>query len=201
MRELIKDEQIVTIVPQDFKKTNKGRVLEVSGDGFRMELKYKPDGLIVNHICDFYSFTDNGYLYFESYIQKIENNVITIANPVKHRFLQRRKFTRIKFIEDMELVYEDVVHKVRTLDLSAGGMKLRTSDNIDIEKCYDVSIKLSDEQIVRCKYQLIRVERNDSGLYTISGRFISLSNIDKMTLIQFCMKKDMENESKIEKDG
>ena len=97
MRELIKDNQLVTIVPQDFKKTNKGRVLEVSPEGFRMELKYKPDGLIVNHICDFYSFTDNGYLYFESYIQNLENNVITIANPVKHRFLQRRKFTQ-KFL-------------------------------------------------------------------------------------------------------
>ena len=42
MRELVKNEQIVTIVPQDFKKTNKGKVLEVSQDGFRMELKYKP---------------------------------------------------------------------------------------------------------------------------------------------------------------
>ena len=200
MRELIKENQIVTIVPQDFKLTNKGKVLDVSMDGFRMELKYKPEGLIVNHICDFYSFTDNGYLYFESYIQKLENNVITIANPVKHRFLQRRKFTRIKFLEDLELTCGDVSHKVRTLDLSAGGMKLRTADNIDIEKDYDVSIKLSDEQIINCKYQLIRVEKGDSGLYTISGRFTYLSNIDKMTLVQFCMKKDMENFNKSGKD-
>ncbi len=196
MRELIKKDQLVTIIPQDFKKTNKGRVLEVSMDGFRMELKYKPEGLIVNHICDFYSFTENGYLYFESYIQALENNVITIANPVKHRFLQRRKFTRIKFLADLELINDGVVHKVRTLDLSAGGMKIRTQDNIDIEKTYDVKIKLSDEQEIKCKYQLIRVERDDSGMYTISGRFTCLSNIDKMTLVQFCMKKDMENLNK-----
>ena len=196
MRELVKENQIVTIVPQDFKLTNKGRVLDVSQDGFRMELKYKPDGLIVNHICDFYSFTDNGYLYFESYIQKLENNVITIANPVKHRFLQRRKFTRIKYLEDLELTYGDIKHKVRTLDLSAGGMKITTAENIDMEKSYDVSIRLSDEQEIKCKYQLIRVEKGDSGLYTISGRFTSLSNIDKMTLVQFCMKKDMENLNK-----
>ena len=196
MRELIKNEQIVTIVPQDFKKTNKGRVLEVSNDGFRMELKYKPEGLIVNHICDFYSFTDNGYLYFESYIKALENNVITIANPVKHRFLQRRKFTRIKYLENLVLCCGDKQHEVRTLDLSAGGMKLTTADNIDMEKLYDVSIKLSEEQEIKCKYQLIRVEKNDSGKYTISGRFVNLSNIDKMTLVQFCMKKDMENLTK-----
>ena len=196
MRELIKKEQLVTIVPQDFKNSNKGKVLEVSLDGFRMELKYKPEGLIKNHICDFYSLTDNGYLYFESYIQDVVNNIVTIANPVKHRFLQRRKFTRIKFLENLELVWEDTVHKVRSLDLSAGGMKLRTEENIDIEKEYKICIKLSDEQEVKCKYQLIRVEKGDSGLYTISGRFTNLSNIDKMTLIQFCMKKDMENKNK-----
>lgn len=196
MRELIKNEQIVTIVPQDFKKTNKGRVLDVSMDGFRMELKYKPDGLMVNHICDFYSFTDNGYLYFESYIQALENNVITIANPVKHRFLQRRKFTRIKFLEDLELKCGDITHKIRTLDLSAGGMKIQTADNIDIEKEYAVSLNLGGEQEINCKYQLIRVEKGDNGLYTISGRFTQLSNIDKMTLVQFCMKKDMENLNK-----
>lgn len=196
MRELVKNNQLVTIVPQDFKQANKGRVLDVDMEGFRMELKYKPEGLIKNHVCDFYSLTDNGYLYFESYIQNLENNVITIANPVKHRFLQRRKFTRIKFIEDLELTCNDITHKVRTLDISAGGMKVRTSENIDIEKEYKVTIKLSEEQEIKCKYQLIRVEKGDSGLYTISGRFTNLSNIDKMTLVQFCMKKDMENMNK-----
>ena len=196
MRELVKKEQLVTIVPQDFKNSNKGRVLDVDMNGFRMELKYKPEGIIKNHVCDFYSLTDNGYLYFESYVQNLENNVVTIANPVKHRFLQRRKFTRIKFMEDLELIYNDTIHKVRTLDLSAGGMKLRTQENVDIEKEYKVTIKLGNEQEVNCKYQLIRVEKGDNGLYTISGRFINLSNIDKMTLIQFCMKKDMENMNK-----
>ena len=103
-------------------------------------------------------------------------------------------------MEDLELINGDVVHKVRTLDLSAGSMKVCTEDNIDIEKDYNVSIKLSDEQIINCKYQLIRVEKGDSGLYTISGRFTYLSNIDKMTLVQFCMKKDMENFNKSGKD-
>ena len=115
MRELVKEEQIVTIIPQDFKCSNKGRILDVGMDGFRMELKYKPEGLIKNHICDFYSLTDNGYLYFESYIKDLQNNVISIANPVKHKFLQRRQFTRIKFLEDLELKYKNITHKIRNI--------------------------------------------------------------------------------------
>ena len=196
MRELVKKEQVVTIVPQDFKNTNKGRVLDVDMSGFRMELMYKPEGLIKNHVCDFYSMTDNGYLYFESYIQNLENNVITIANPVKHRFLQRRKYTRIKFIEEILLNFENVSHKARTLDISAGGMKVQTAENINIEKEYNVTLNLSGEHQVSCKYQLIRVEKGNNGLYTISGKFTNLSNIDKMTLVQYCMKKDMENLNK-----
>ena len=196
MRELVKTDQIVTIVPQNFQKTNKGKVIDVSDEGFRMKLMYKPDGLLVNHICDFYSLTDNGYLYFESYVEALDNNIIKIPNPVKHRFLQRRKFTRIKFIEDLVLTCDDISHNVRTLDLSAGGMKIRTQDNIDIEKEYHVSINLSDEQVINCRYQLIRIEKGDNGIYTISGRFTHLNNIDKMTLVQFCMKKDLENFNK-----
>lgn len=196
MRELVKNEQLVTIVPQDFKNTNKGTVLDVSMEGFRMKLIYKPEGLLVNHICDFYSLTDNGYLYFESYIQALDGNIVTIANPVKHRFLQRRKFTRIKFLENLVLTYDDESHNIRTLDLSAGGMKITSDDNIDMEKEYNVIIKLSDEQEVKCRYQLIRVEKNDNGKYIISGSFTHLNNIDKMTLVQFCMKKDMETFNK-----
>jgi c-di-GMP-binding flagellar brake protein YcgR len=178
------------------KNTNKGKVLDVSTDGFRMELKYKPTGLIVNHICDFYSFTDNGYLYFESYIKALENNVITIANPVKHKFLQRRKYTRVKFIEDIELIFNDTVYKARTLDLSAGGMKLSTPDNIAMENDYNITLNLGEGQEIKCKYQIIRMERGGNGNYTLSGRFVSLGNIDKMALVQYCMKKDMENINK-----
>jgi len=196
MRELLKKEQLVTIVPQNFKDSNRGTVTEVNSDSFRMKMQYKLTGIDKNHVCDFYSNTENGYLYFESYIENVEENVLTIASPVKHRFLQRRKFTRIKFLEDIELKNGDLIHKARTLDLSAGGMKIRTEENIDISTEYDVEIKLSEEQIIKCKYSLIRVEKDNAGCYTISGQFKSLSNIDKMTLVQFCMKKDMENLTK-----
>lgn len=196
MRELLKKDQIVTIIPHDFKDTNKGKVLDVSMDGFSMQLKYVPRGILKLNVCDFYSMTDNGYLYFESHVKDLKKNIVYVANPKKHRFLQRRKYTRIKFIENIDLIYDDKAYKARTLDLSAGGMKIQTEENLDIEKEYKVSIQLSNEQEVSCKYQLIRVERGDNGLYTISGRFTQLSNINKMVLVQYCMQKEMENQNK-----
>jgi len=94
------------------------------------------------------------------------------------------------------LVFENQTFKARTLDLSAGGMKIQTMENLDIEKEYRIVIRLSNEQEIKCKYQLIRVERGDDGKYTISGRFTQLTNIDKMILVQYCLQKEMENQNK-----
>ena len=68
--------------------------------------------------------------------------------------------------------------------------------DIDIEKEYRVKIRLNDEIEVNCKFKLIRVERGENGIYTISGRFTNQSKVDKMSLVQYCMNKNMENLNK-----
>lgn len=196
MRELLKKDQIVTIIPHDFKDTNKGKVTEVSLEGFSMLLKYIPRGLLKKNVCDFYSATDNGYLYFESYIKDVKGNVVSIANPKKHRFLQRRKFTRINFLEKLTLSCDDLSYEVQSLDLSAGGMKLKAKENINMDHAYRVCLRLNDEIEINCKYNLIRIERNNDGDYIVSGNFSHLSNVDKMSLVHFCMKKSMETSNK-----
>ncbi len=192
MRELVKVDQDVLIVPKDFKLTNKGKVISVDEKGFQMKVNYPTRGIEVNHICEFFSQTENGMLYFESYTSDMENNILTIANPVKHRFLQRRKFTRITFLQDTKLYRDDVSYDIQTIDLSAGGLKFKSKEHINIETEYNVDIVLSDEQTITCKIQLIRIEKLDDGMYVLSGKFLILNNIDKMTLIQYCMKKNME---------
>jgi len=196
MNELVKKEQIISIVPQDFRNANKGRITEVNDDGFLIEVKHSPNGILLNNLIEFYSQTQHGVLYFESDVVKIDDNIITVANPIKHRFLQRRQFTRIKFIQQIELVSEESSYSISTIDLSAGGMKIKSAENVNIELLYDICIPLSNDQQVKCKFQPIRIEKRDDGFYTLSGRFQNMSNIDKMTLVQFCMKKNIENVNK-----
>lgn len=192
MRELIKKGQTILIVPKDFKLTNKGEVLAVAPKGFIMKVHYPTNGIVVNHVCDFYSQTENGMLYFESYTMEMKNNLLTIANPIKHRFLQRRKFTRIMFLTETKLYRDDISYDITTVDLSAGGLKFKSKEYINIDKEYYVDIILSEEQVIKCKIQLIRIEKKEENEYVLSGRFIILNNVDKMTLIQHCMKKNME---------
>lgn len=197
MNELVKIDQNVTIVPSDFNFTNKGSVTSVSEKGFRMKMKYPTTGLKVDYICEFYSQTPNGILFFKSYPTEMTENELFIANPIKHRFLQRRQFTRIKFITETTMVDKlDKKYDIATVDLSAGGLKFTTDNAIDLDREYKIEIKLDEGETVYCWLQPIRMEKQDTGKFLLSGRFVNQVNVDKMTLIQYCMNKNMEAKNK-----
>lgn len=196
MRELVVENQEILMIPQDFKFANKGKVTAVRAADFTLELDYKPEGILVDTYCEFYTQTSHGKLYFDSYAKEINGKTLVIASPAKHKFLQRRQYTRIKYMNDLDLNLDGDVYKISTLDISAGGMKLVTDSNINIEGSYDVSLPLSDNLSLACKFQPIRIEKRNVGGYTISGQFVYNSNHDKMILTQFCAKRSVEIKNK-----
>ena len=196
MRELIEKDRRITVVPSDFKKANKGIITEVDSKYFTIELDYEADGMMRHNYCEFYTQTTHGTLHFTSFPETIDGKKVKIANPAKHKFLQRRQYTRVKYVHDLDLKFENITHKVKTLDISAGGMKFRTEENVNIECKYTVVLPLSEIQSVECIFSPIRIEKNENGGYTISGRLEYNDNKDKMTLIQYCAKRSIEIRNK-----
>lgn len=193
MSQLLEKEQMLSIVPQNFNISNKGKVTDIQDRFFSLELAQEPKGIEPKKMMEFYSQTKNGMLYFISAATEINGNNLKISMPIKHRFLQRRAFTRIKFIQDMNLELNDKIYKITSINLSAGGMKLITNESLNIDSEYNLCIKLLDENYARCQYQPIKIEKDETGDYTLSGRFKNLVNTDRMKLMQFCMRKDIEN--------
>ncbi len=196
MRELIEKDRRITVVPHDFHNANKGTITEVTPEGFTVLLDYDSVGMLKHNYCEFYTQTRYGTLFFTSYPKDIQDRVIRVANPAKHKFLQRRQYTRIKYMHDLDLVGDNITHKIATLDISAGGMKFKTKENINIEGVYTILLPLSEIQSVECHFSPIRIEKNNDGSYTLSGRFNFNSDIDKMTLIQYCTKRSIEIDNK-----
>ena len=157
---------------------------------------FRSEGIMRHNYCEFYTQTTHGTLYFDSYPESVEGKRITIANPAKHRFLQRRQYTRVKFINDLDLNSQDHSHKITTLDISAGGMRFKTKENINIEGEFTINIPLSSEQNVQCIFSPIRIEKNNEGGFTLSGRFNYHNSKDKMTLTQYCAKRSIEIKNK-----
>lgn len=193
MAELLEKEQVLSVIPQDYAKSNKGKVTEINERNFTLELFHEPEGIILKRVMEFYSPTANGMLYFTSSAAEINGNTITVSIPIKHRFLQRRTFTRIKFSQEIILVSGSKTCTAMSVDLSAGGMKLKVSEPIGIDEEFSLNVKLLENSFVECKYQPTKIEKDADGSYTVSGRFQNLNNTDRMKLTQFCIRKNIEN--------
>ena len=196
MRELVVENQEILMIPQNYKFANTGKVTEVRAGDFTLELDHEPDGILTDTYCEFYTQTSHGKLYFDSYAKKIDGKTLIIASPAKHKFLQRRQYRRIKFITDLEIKLDGNSYKISTLDISAGGMKLKTAENLNIEGVYDIALPLSDNTVVNCKFEPIRIEKRSEGGFTVSGQFVYNSNVDKMIVVQYCAKRSVEIKNK-----
>lgn len=192
MAELLEKEQVLSVIPKDYAQANKGKVTKINEKNFMLELFHAPDGITPQHIMEFYSPTPNGMLYFTSSAAEINGNTITVSMPRKHRFLQRRTFTRIQFKQEITLKGSKN-YKANSIDLSAGGMKLKINAPVGIEDEFSLSVKLLENSFIECKYLPTKIEKDADGSYTVSGRFQNLSNTDKMKLTQFCIRKNIEN--------
>ena len=192
MNELLEKGQIFRIIPQNFKNSNAGEIIEINDKTFTLDLKQNAEGILPNKIMEFYSQTKNGMLYFTGNATEINKNQICVSIPSKHRFLQRRAFTRVKFSQNIEFLSNEKKYSFKILDISAGGMKIKSNDNPGIDSTLFFEIPISQKATVKCEYEPIRIEKNDDGTYTLSGRFLNLKNFDKMLLIQFCMRKKIE---------
>lgn len=197
MRELVVENQEILLIPNDFRKASKGIVTSVRAGDFTLELDKEPEGLLENVFCEFYTQTGHGKLYFESFAKSIEGKTLVIASPAKHKFLQRRQYTRIKYFNDLTIQKDNNDYKISTLDISAGGMKLKTTADIDINGSYAVALPLSDTVTLNCAFEPIRIERrNNNEGYTVSGQFVYNSPKDRMILTQYCAKRSVEIKNK-----
>lgn len=194
MRELLEKGKQITVVPTDFRNANKGVITEVSPEGFIVELENEPKGMLKRNYCEFFTQNQYGTLYFTSFPQSIDGKTLKIANPAKHKYLQRRQYTRVKYNYDLELRCGDVSHNIHTFDVSAGGMKFKCNEAINIDSEFRVNLPLSSVQNVECIFIPIRIEKGSD--YIVSGRFNYLSERDKMVITQFCAKRNIEIRNK-----
>lgn len=196
MRELVVEGQEAIIIPSNYKYANRGVITAVSAGDFTLELEKEPENILPDTYFEVYTQTKHGKLYFDSYAKKINGKTLLIASPAKHKFLQRRQYTRIKFMHDLEIKSNTGNINISTLDISAGGMKMHSADKIDIGTVYEIEIPISETKNIKCHFDPIRIEKAEDGGYTVSGQFKYESGYDKMLITQYCAKRNVELKNK-----
>lgn len=198
MKTLLKKNKKVSILPQDVQGAAEGTIKKALKDFFEVEipqedLKYYKTGEIV----ELFAAVDAGMLYFSSELEEINENLLKIKTAKDYELLQRREYTRIPL--DREIKIKDDNSTCKCIDISAGGMKIEMAKQPDMEKDYTISFSLDGRTEISCYLRPIRISKDDkkkNGKYIVSGRFVLLKNIDKIAIVQYCFKKNIENTNK-----
>lgn len=201
MKNLIKNGQKIFMVPKDIKGGLSTVINKIVGTTIEVNVKkediqYYKSGEVI----EMFTVIDDGMLYFKPRvvnIDSVENTIKVEFDKNKYDQLQRREYTRIDMHKEFTLKDEDKAHACTCLDLSAGGMKIETEAELECTKDYEIEFSLESKIPIECFFKPIRTSKNAStGKNIVSGRFIALKNIDKIAIVQFCFKKQMENTNK-----
>ena len=83
------------------------------------------------------------------------------------------------------------------MDISAGGMRLSSETEMKKDKDYAVDISLDSNLFISCTFRPVRVVfEEENKKYNISGKFVLIKNIDRVALMQYCMKRQSEMQNK-----
>ena len=188
---ILKENMKIKVVPEELDNTFESKIVKIDDNAIYFELG--DNVMTAGTIFDAYAFSDNGIAFFSAKIEKIEDNVAVISNEVKAELLQRRQYARIKLDEDVTINEDgvDIAIEGWMIDISVGGLKMHLKKSLDVNKKYILNINL-DGNIMSLAFKPISIVKDMENLYTMSARFENIKNTDKITLVQYCYKKQAE---------
>lgn len=193
MRNEILENKEFNILSRSIDNASKCKVVKVSEDSFEVKLdmegKYEVDESV-----ELFSMTSKGQLYFETIVKEVRDDIVSMWFPINYRYLQRREYSRISMNKEITLEREGKKFTARIVDISAGGLKLIADVQLDLLAQYSLTVSI-DGQAASCLFEPIRIEVND-GKFIASGRFNNISSQDRIALVQYCFRKQIENSNK-----
>lgn len=193
MRNQILENKEFNIISRSIDNATKCSVIAVNEDCFTVQIggnyKYEADESV-----ELFTMTSKGQLYFETIVKEVNENKISIWFPLSYKYLQRREYSRIQTEQEVELEYKDRTIIAQISDISAGGLKVITQEQLQLLEEYKTSINV-ENKVVKTIFEPIRIETSNLGFIS-SGRFKEISNYDRIALVQYCFRKQIENSNK-----
>ena len=204
MKEIIKSAKDFKIIPNNFKSSGAFDVIDVDDEKITAKLNLIDDSELIDYTTgsnvEVFGVNNVGLIYFETKILDIKDKTITLAIVPDYSIIQRREYSRVG-LNQGSVVFKDFAPNFikHVEDISAGGIKLISTNALELDKHYDIEINLSNNMKIECALQPIRIkeiEYEGQKCYLISGKFVNLENMDRIVLVQYAFKIKMEEQNK-----
>ena len=193
MRNEIFENKEFNILSRSIDNASKCCVVEVCEDCFKVKLvdnsKYEKDESV-----ELFTMTRKGQLYFETIVKEVDNDILSIWFPIAYKYLQRREYSRIQADKTLLLINGDKEITAKVIDISAGGLKVSVKEQLKLITEYSIEIEI-ENRLIKSIFEPIRIEfvRDE---FIVSGRFKNISNYDRVALVQYCFRMQIENNNK-----
>ncbi len=193
MRNEILENKEFNILSRSIDNASKCCVVEVCEDCFKVKLvdnsKYEKDESV-----ELFTMTRKGQLYFETIVKEVDNDILSIWFPIAYKYLQRREYSRIQTDKTLLLINGDKEITAKVIDISAGGLKVSVKEQLKLITEYSIEIEI-ENRLIKSIFEPIRIEfvRDE---FIVSGRFKNISNYDRVALVQYCFRMQIENNNK-----
>ncbi len=193
---IVKDQEII-ILSSEVTNASRGVVTRVFDDeSFNLELE-RAEKYVTGEQVDMFSVSGSGVMCFSAELKSVEDRTLTVIKPYWKKDIQRREYIRVDIKKNILIYDEGKTIRATVTDISAGGAALLTDTEMKKEKDYKIDISLDkQEDLISCKFRPIRVNLSDEKKYIVSGKFTLIRNIDRVAIMQYCMKKSSENQNK-----
>lgn len=191
---IIKDKEYI-ILSSAVTNATRCVVTEVREDNFSAEMRtdeeYK-DGEAVT----MFTTAGSGVIHFDSEVISVNGRTLELKKATDCIVIQRREYTRAEIEKNILLLDGNRNIRSTIKDISAGGMSIVTKEKLEKNKNYRADINLDKNIFISCAFKPIRIDFMEDNTYNISGRFALIKNIDRVALVQFCLRKEQESKDK-----
>lgn len=128
--------------------------------------------------------------------RKIEGNIrlYRLSEPYDIKKIQRRNYVRVETIRGIKCFRKDEEFNALILDLSGGGMKIKSNKKLEMDEEIVSFIKTDDGEFM-VKGKIIRVEETSFNQYSLGIEFVDIEERTREKIIKLVfsiMRKQME---------
>ncbi|CAI3627790.1 MULTISPECIES: PilZ domain-containing protein [Clostridium] len=182
-------------------KSYKALIIDIEDDNIKINIPVRNDEYLMLYKDDkieINSYLDDGkcFNYYCNVISKgKDNNVIyyKLTLPYDVRRIQRRNFFRVNLLE--EVTYKNITNKTEKeieelpyksgimIDLSGGGLKVRTKEKLKGNDIIVMRIKMTGIE-VKLKGQIVRIEASIDNNFLYGVKFLDITEMESDKIIR-----------------
>jgi len=118
---------------------------------------------------------------------------VFFAVPSKFTIVQKREYPRIS--AQMPVFLKETVNgqetEAETINIGGGGMQFASSVKYNLNCILNTRFTLPNKKEINTLFEILRADEENKNFF-LSGKFKTISNFDKTSIIQFCFKRQLE---------